>query len=289
MKEKFDLNDPAIKSAVSIYVNKIEEAFRVPQTVEKAVLPIYAILQKNGKLKNVPQQIGSGVLVKLRNEYFIFSASHVFDGIKNYRLLTGGGDNSEILSLPGDRFSSLRGNSGTHNDDPIDASVFHIKSTIPDYLKAIALTPNDFDFSHSDNSRPIFMAVGFRAKKSKNKGNSIFSVRESFPSTELHPDGYSINKIDHKIHMALACEKQIIIDNRWNLAPQLNGISGGAIVKISGISVYKPSEEKPKQLLSAITIQQLPETNMSSGILLGTRLSVHLGLIKKYLPDLFSL
>lgn len=290
MKPDIDLNNPIVKEAISYYNSKIEKALNVPQNVEKAIIPIYAILKSDKKLSNTPQQIGSGVLVNIKSEHFIFSASHVFDDTGDTKLLTGVGDNTDVLMLSGYRFSSVKGKSGTHADDPIDASVFHIQCSIPESLSKLSLTLQDLDFSESNSSKAICMTSGFRVKESKNIGNSINSKREGFPSIEIKKESYIDYKIDPIIHIALACEKQIIINDRWQLAPKLNGISGGAIIKISGISYDKTivDELEPRQLLTAIVTQHIPEKNKKIGILLGTRIKVHLGLINNFLPDLLK-
>lgn len=103
------------------------DALNTPQTVEKAVIPIYHLPE----LKKQPIQIASGLLVNIKDEYFIFSASHVFEQIGNHQLLTGDGLGNKVISLPGERFSTPRGKSGTHSDDPIDASVYHIQAELP--------------------------------------------------------------------------------------------------------------------------------------------------------------
>lgn len=131
MKPNIDLKNPIVKEGIIYFQNKALEALKVPQRVESAVVPIYHV----PKFKRKPVQIGSGVLVKIKSEYFILSASHVFDEIENYQLLIGDGTGSEIQSIPGDRFSSSKGKSGTHRDDPYDASVFHIQSPISEALK----------------------------------------------------------------------------------------------------------------------------------------------------------
>ena len=116
-KPNINLENPIVKKAITYFQNKMIKALNVPQRVESAVVPIY----HKPSLKRKPVQIGSGVLVKIKSEYFIFSASHVFDEIGSHQLLTGDGTGSEVQSLSGDRFSSGRGNSGAHKDDPIDA------------------------------------------------------------------------------------------------------------------------------------------------------------------------
>jgi hypothetical protein len=41
--------------------------------------------------------------------------------------------------LPGERFSSPRGASGTHNDDVIDASAYHITGDVPESIKKLSI------------------------------------------------------------------------------------------------------------------------------------------------------
>ena len=102
MKPDFDLNDPHVKNAIKIYRAQMEKALDVPQRVESAVLPIYWTLKSPTK----PEQVGSGVAVRNQEEYFIFSASHVFDDIGTYALLVGTGGGEKLATLSGERFST---------------------------------------------------------------------------------------------------------------------------------------------------------------------------------------
>lgn len=286
MKPDIDLNNPKVKEAMLLHQIQMEKALKVPQHVENAVVPIYFPLKSGSR----SEQIGTGVVVRIKDEYFIFSASHVFEEIGAHRLLIGTGDGSKLLSLSGDRFSRSKGPSGTHKDDPIDASVFHIQSNISPKMKEIAITINDFDLSQDDNSRAVFMAAGFRTKKSNTAGKKAKSNRECFPSLEYSEKDYSILNIDSNYHIAIAYENQMLIDGNWNLSPKPTGISGGAIIKIEGINLFPPFglEKKTKQLLTAITIEQRREKPGKPGALIGTRVGVHLGLIDNYLPNILD-
>lgn len=162
MKVGFDLDDSRVKEAIEIYRRQMEIALDAPQHVESAVLPIYWTLKAPTK----PEQVGSGVVVGIKGEYFIFSASHVFDDVGHHALLVATGGGERLATLSGERFSTKKGPSGTHADDPIDASVFHIQDGLTDKIKDLALSPEDLDLTHSDKSWTVFMAAGFRAKKS---------------------------------------------------------------------------------------------------------------------------
>ena len=81
MKESIDLNSNKIKNVIEYYEIKWKTALKFAEKIEYAVLPIYFPIKKVHR----PEQIGSGVIVKIGTEYFIFSASHVFDVIGSHR------------------------------------------------------------------------------------------------------------------------------------------------------------------------------------------------------------
>ncbi|WP_318582149.1 hypothetical protein [Bacillus paranthracis] len=285
MKPDIDLKNPIVKEAITIYQDRAIKALNVPQSVESAVFPIYHV----PKFKRKPVQIGSGVLVKIKSEYFMFSASHLFDDIGNHELLTSDGiPGNRVQSLSGERFSSGRDKSGKHKDDPIDASVFHIQSPISDALKKAALTLNDFDFSSFGETKSMFIAAGFRVKNSNTAGDTVRSKREGFPSAEIAEEDYLRMKIDPSIHITLHYENQILLNGIWQTSPTPKGFSGGAIIRIDGITASTDAIDKPeaKQLLTGIIIEQRREKNKEIGVLIGTKIWVHLLAIQKFLPEL---
>lgn len=286
MKPNIDLNDPRVKLAIHAIRKQMERALFVPQRVEDAVLPTYWTLKSKAR----PEQVGSGVVVRIEKEFFIFSASHIFDDIGSYALLVSTGDGSKLAELSGDRFSSKKGPSGTHADDPIDASVFHIQSGITNKIKEVALSLEDFDLSQPDESSSVHMAAGFRVKKSNTQGNISKSKRECFPSIEYGDEEYSLLNIDKKTHIALSFENQVLMDGKWKTSPKPKGISGGAVIKVEGVSMAPPFSSDPnaRQLLTAITVEQRREKAGKAGVLIGTRIGVHLGLIDTYLPNLIN-
>lgn len=286
MKPNLDLDDPRVKLAVSAYRKQMEKALAVSQHIEDAVLPIYWTLMAGKK----PEQIGSGVVVRIESEHFIFSASHVFDDIGSYALLIGAGDGSKLATLSGDRFSSKKGPSGTHADDPVDASVFHIKSGITDKIRAVAISLEDFDFSQPDKSEAIYMAAGFRVKKSNTKGEIAKAKRECFPSIEYGRDEYISLNINGNTQIAIAFDNQVLINGKWQTSPTPKGMSGGAIIKVQGVNMAPPFLASPnaRQLLAAIIIEQRRGKAGKPGVLLGTRIRVHLALINNYLPNLLN-
>jgi len=194
--------------------------------------------------------------------------------------------------LGGDRFSTPKGSSGTHADDPIDASVFHIKSQVNGEFKRIALTLNDLDLDRVDDVGCVYMAAGFRSKLSNTSGNQANSKRECFPTRELRRNQYLELGLDLNKHIALAYEDQTIIGGRWQTSPTPKGISGGDMIRIADIPMVPlgkdlTGESNARQLLSGITIAQRREKAGKPGVLIATQVGVHLSLINQYLPEVF--
>jgi len=290
MKPKIDLNSPIYQAAIELLHQQVEKALITPQTVESSVIPIYAVLTKKAhKMPNTkPEQIGSGVIVNIKDQYFIFSATHVFLEFDGIGLMTGDCCGGLVQQVAGERFTS--GIQNSLKEKQIDASVFHIQSEISESLKNVAISLEDFDFDDFDDSKPVCMASGFRIKKSNTVWNLISSKRECFPTVELNLEDYKKLKIDPETFIVLSYENQVLVDGLWQTSPIPKGISGGAIMKVIGTNCnpnYKNTRQ-PKQLLTAITIEQHREKGNKPGILIGTRINAYLGLIHKFLPELLT-
>lgn len=291
MKPKIDLNTPISKIAFALYKKETKIAWEMEQTVEKAIIPIYYIPKRKAheKPKTKPEQFGTGVLVRIKDQYFIFSATHVFHEFEGKAVLVGIGKNEPIEQIGGERFST--GNLKSNKIDLYDATVFHIQTNITEKLKKLAITLEDFDFKGYDSEIPVFMIAGYLAKESNTSGNQIKSKSKNFSTVEIKD--YNEYGYDKESQIVLAFENQVLIDNQWKTSPKPKGMSGGAIIKAQGTSMnidLKAQTRKPKrQLLSAITIEQHRDKGDKLGFLLGTRINVHLGLIYKFLELLEDL
>lgn len=282
-KGPFDLKDPRIRKIIEVAREHFLKAWNADRRVEQAVLPIHFQMKAEGKAS----QVASCVALEIENECFLLSASHVFDDIKDHRLLISAGNGELLHSLGGERVSTLRGVSGAHQDDPLDASVFHVQSAVPESLRKVALTLADIDLQPFEPERWVCAAAGFRCSQSSLIGNTANSRNELFPSIEYDEDIYALLKLDPKMHLALAYENQIIINGEWQTSPTPRGFSGGAIIKFKGIPILPDhSDAKIKPMLAAITIEQRREGRNIPGALIGTRIRVHLSLIHKHFPEL---
>lgn len=290
MKPKIDLNSPLTKIALTLYQKETKIAWEMEQSVEKAVIPIYYIPKRKShqKPKTKPEQFGTGVLVRIKNQHFIFSATHVFYEFEGKAVLVGNNKNKPIEQLAGERYST--GNVEHNKIDSNDATVFHIQSKLSNELKKMAITLDDCDFEGFDCSSPIFMITGFLAKESNTSGNQIKTKAKNFPTIEIN--NYEEYGYDRERHILLAYENQTLVNNKWKMTPTPKGMSGGAIIKAQGTSLkvnLNNKDKKPqKQLLSAITIEHHKDKKEKQGFLLGTRINVHLGLIYKFMPEILE-
>lgn len=283
---RLDMKDPVV-NAISNYVHSLgAEALDLTLDIEEAVCPIFWTLKKPTK----PEQTGSGVFVEIKEQYFVFSASHVFDDIGEYQLLMAVNGEDKLISFSGERFSTGRGASGTHVDDPIDASVFHIQSEVPETVKKVALKLDDLDLSGEDPFQSMYVMSGFRSKKSKSRGDKTNCKRESYASVELSLENYDIFSIDRSRQLILAYDDERYVNGEWRKSPVPAGFSGGAIFKIDGLSTMPlfARYSTPKPLLSSITIEHKRGRDNKPVILVGTKISTHLALVQKYLPELMQ-
>ncbi len=268
---------------------EVKCALEIEMVVEKAVIPISAILKtrahRNPKKK--PEQIGSGVLVNIKDQYFIFSATHVFTEFEERSFFTSASGYFLIEEISGERFST-----GTTENkiDQLDATVFHIQNEISQELKSIAISTDDFDFSGYDTDKPIFMIAGFRVKNSNTSENVLKSEARNFPTVEI--DDYDSYGRDPNAQILLAYEDQTFVDGIWQKSPQPRGMSGGGIIKAQGTSLnfknITQTRKATRQLLAGITNEQHKDKGYKLGFVVGTRINVYLGLIHKFLPGLLD-
>lgn len=281
-KTKIDLANPIYKPFIDLYEMKCHEALNTTINLENAVFPVYGLLKKNK-----PEHIGSCVLVNIKSKFFIFSASHVFDVIGKNPISIGIGKGRELLTFGGDRFSTGKGKSGTHQDDYIDASVFPVTIDLPVDIQKRALDYNDLDLSENVDNKDIHIISGIRLRKSYAVENQAYAKAEAFPSIKINLDDYPSYSLNKEYHLALVYESYRLVKGHKQKTPKLIGMSGGGIFKSKEVNIpaVQKIEKKLKPLLSAITIHYEPEKCNKEGIVVGTSVRVHLALIEKYMPD----
>lgn len=280
-KPKIDLTNPIIKAGIQFYGERAAAAIEVAKKMDNAVRPIYAL---NPAKKRV-EQVGSCVLLAVGDQVFVLSASHVFDQVGGYALLIG--CEARLWQLPGDRFSTVRGPSGTHADDPIDASVFQLPMPIPSTLRAAALTLADLDITAATRGNDLFVATGYRISQSRSTPQGNTAVLDRYPSIELGVDHYDHWKLDRDWHLLLCFEHEVLVNMKWQTSPSIRGFSGGGIFRVDGALNPIHSQNAGVKLAAILTEHKKGvKAKEIFPAVVGTRLGVHFGLIDKYLPEL---
>jgi hypothetical protein len=70
--------------------------------------------------------VGSGVLLRVKQQLFLLSAAHVLQEFNDTAIVTPA--NEEFIGLVGDSYRSALPSSGSHENDKIDAAVLQIQS-----------------------------------------------------------------------------------------------------------------------------------------------------------------
>ena len=116
--------------------------------------------------KSSPRPIGSGVLVRVGDAVFIFSAAHVIAAFKYKVIWTG--DEENLVPLQGEYRLSLTGRPemGEHQDDPLDAAVALLPANSPAGLTTNALDESGVDTS-SNGQEVLYLLLGHPANRTE--------------------------------------------------------------------------------------------------------------------------
>jgi hypothetical protein len=280
-KPEIDLKNPLVSAMATAYGKWATRAVDLAASRDDCVRPIYALDERTKRFT----QVGSGVLFTFGDQVFCLSASHVFDAVGAYQLAIGCGN--RIHSLAGDRFSTKRGASGSHSDDPIDASVFHMNAGVPPEVRSSALVLSDLDVGISARALESFVVCGYRVAKSRSTPAGHSVQLDRYPTLEADDSHYDRLKRDRQVHVVLGFEDHVAVDGGWRVAPSLRGMSGGAIFRVTRSNNRSTEEGAPNVRLAATLIERVQKLGKGFfSVAVGTRLGVHFGLIQTYLPEL---
>ena len=202
---------------------------------------------------------GSGVLFEINNEYFIFSAAHVFTENRNEIYVVS---NEEPISLGGTLYTTRLPMSGLRNDDKIDSVIIHISPAIAEKIKVDYnfIKLSDIELGHYVDINTNYILAGYPITKTK----EIWGVKGVLRSEPFVANLDTLIQFDYKLfnfsigkHIAIAYKNNVISKNNLipHLGPNLEGISG------SGVWHFQQSSElkfmKPK--LIGIVTEQIKE------------------------------
>lgn len=285
MKRHLDLSDPKVKLYLQLVYGQTEKALLVKQRVESAVIPVFTF----NRARNQWEQTGSAVALEIKGNYFLLTAAHVFGVSDKNRLWVGLGDS--VIPLAGNSMVTHGNKNGAHFDDPVDAGVLHVLNEIPKELVGVSITLDDIDFQCVDDAGCMYFVSGYRSSGSKIFAGRAKGRREIFISREINRDKYDFLGVDRNIQLCVAYGDQNPVNGKWQTTPRPKGFSGGAVIRVHGVPAIPYSraiEDKgaARQLLSGITIEQRREVGNKPGVLVATKVKVHLEMIEMIIPGL---
>ncbi len=225
-----------------------------------------------------PQQIASSVLFKTDKDYFLITAKHAFKEIKISDviiLLNEGGS----IRLYGDMAFFIK-----HNQyDNLDIAVLKLDVEQTQRIKErySFLHYKNIDFTHDYVETNTYMLLGFINDQTQLKGKNFLSTPFGFLTqikrlNKIYDLG--LNEIENFTLRYNRRKQGFLFDKVKQFGPKdLTGLSGG------GIWHTRQHPDKPYLqycFLVGIMIEQLRGTNR--GIVVGTKISLILGILKSY-------
>lgn len=143
--------------------------------------------------------IGSGILVKMNGEHYLFSASHI--------LLDGMNPRTLYIGKKGDEFVPIQGNGLMLNDDEIDIGAIKLEEREINELKESFefLATKNISTTHIINNKDVseYIITGFPLNDTKFENDHFFSGCSSLITKCAKDEHYEYYKYDKKKHFLL--------------------------------------------------------------------------------------
>lgn len=220
-----------------------------------------------------PEQIGSGVLMRIHGAHFLITAAHVTDERKNTPLLVPSVDG--FINLFGLFIESKLPESGRRRDDRIDVACVRLDQKIVDNLHPdmLFLDTHECDPTDVTQMNDAYTIIGFPSRKSGKDGRNVFTEQFS-----LSGDGVTDGRFE-RLHFDRT--RHLLIQHRFKRAVNWSamlrtppshpeGMSGGGIFAWDKGVPKLSALAQPK--LVAIVTEYHPEHN----VFVGTRIQSHL-------------
>ena len=215
-----------------------------------AVVPIFAEENSN----SVPQQVGSGVLLKIGNELFVLTAAHVMDFCEGDGALLMPSSEG-IVPMHGSVSYTPVPEGCNRSSDKADLAYFHLdnewQTTLhPDF---VPLGVDDLLLTDSLLPGELFTFVGYPWRNTKKKGLVHEGDRTTYTGHSFSADVYEQLGYDHFAHILIRLRRRKTVSSRYggrNAAVHPEGISGGAV--LAWPRTMKERQENPQLKLAAI-------------------------------------
>lgn len=246
-----------------------------------AVCPIFIRHHKNDKI----EQIGSGVLLKIKEKVFLLTAAHVSDWTHQGYLCIP--TKEGIQQISGYMASLLASKGVSRNKDKIDMSYFLLdedlsKNIFPEFK---VLQRNECWLTDNLIDGDIYTFTGFPLTKAKSSNSEFSSEIFSYTGEAAIRKKYENLGYENDTNIIINFRRKKAIDpfsGKKLIPPHPKGISGGGIFRWpKSIDIERNKIER-----SLVGICHTYKENQNC--LIGTKLSLYFNLIAQNHPELFD-
>ena len=193
----------------------------------KSICPVF--FQKTGV--NYLKQVGSSVILQIKNKTFLLTVAHVADFLKHGDLFIPSKEGFQQLY---GSYSTVKLPTGKKREhDKVDIAYFKLDVDVSrDIHPTIkALGRNDLHLSESLVENDIYTLSGYPLSKAKNRGKAYKSEIYSFTGPAAGFSMYEEFGYDFQFHIFVRFNRKqsCTTDGVKQMSPHPKGISGGAV------------------------------------------------------------
>ena len=248
-----------------------------------SVRPIYMASDRDS-----PELIGSGVIIKVENYYFLITAAHLLDQLRGLGMYIGG--EKTVVDITG-QLIIVATNSGSGDKDKIDFAFTEIPENLLDELgRHNFLPPDEIDPNDIAIREKRYLILGYPISKNKWIDYKGLKVKpKSYPYSS-RPSDILIYKelgISEESHLLLDFDKEKVTNGTGNvfIAPDLYGMSGGGVWTLhddsKALSIF--SESQLNKLVGVII-----EWDLQKKVIIAVRISIVIAAIIERYPNLIG-
>ncbi len=241
------------------------------------VVPIF------GSVRNSLDLVGSGVLVKIGNETFVLTASHVTDHRKDFDLMIPG--NSSLIGMGGYFADTKLPSTGRRLDDRYDTAYFRLDDEVardihPDFH---ALGPAEVDSRDVTKKGDAYTMIGYPATKSQIGHGTASAEIFTLTGEGTDADLYAKLQLSAEANLIVRYRRKKGVSFRTGhrtVSPMPSGMSGG------GVFAWSKKLPDPAALAIPKLVAVLTEYHAQYEVFVATRLGYFLAYIANNNPRL---
>ncbi|MBB4802118.1 hypothetical protein HNP37_002191 [Flavobacterium nitrogenifigens] len=222
---------------------------------------------------------GTGVFIQIGAHYFLVSAAHVMDRHGEFFIFLS--QEYEIIKPGGDTYIN---HSEDRAGDTLDIAALRLDADcLPHILRSYSfLQAEDLGINHIFQNAEFYTFLGYPATRAKPKYKTdIFEVTTFFHFTAtLGIEHYAEFSRNPRVNVVASYNKKEAYDSRkgtYGTGPDLYGISG------CGLWFTDPSDLQTGIIKPKLTAIMTDWSVKNKNIIMGTRIDVVTGMIKKFL------